>query len=897
VKRRTADNAGWIKTFFMDLDWGDNKKYSTLDDARAALGEFCSQVGIPYPTLVSSGYGLHVYWVLAEAVEVEDWMPVAKHFMAVAQHFDFGYDPGTPLYDAARVLRIPGTHNFKDLDAPRDVDVLRFGTAITLQEFAEALQRTKVAPPVEKRPVERPAAPISPIMQGLLGNQISRFSIIAKSSLAGTGCNAIKHVLLDQENVPEPLWYSALSIAQHCEDRDTAIHKMSCKHPEYDYNETERKASGAEYPHTCATFRTKAPELCEGCPHNVKSPIVLGRAIARAEVQEVDPEQIDVIAEVELTAETVEKPEVLNPPPNVNYSPPFPYFRGKHGGVYKQGEDADGEKSEELVYEHDFYATQRLNDPQAGEVVVFKLILPHDGEREFSIPLADIHSPDKFKTTAGKQGIAGSKKQMELIMSYAIRYTKDLQMRGKAREARLQFGWTPRRDGFVVGNRVYTANKILHNPASSATSEVIHLFEPVGSLTEWKTVINALARPGMEPLQFAALCGFGSPLVPFSGIAGVTVNLLSNESGTGKTTATQIAMSVFGHPRETLINSKDTVNARDHKFGVLNNLCAGSDEMTNLRPEDVSDMVYATTHGKGKDRMEGQTNRLRSNNTYWSLINVSNSNASMVSKLAKMKARADGELMRMIELEVDRVEIPDGDKIFARMMDNYGVAGPVYAQWLVKNKDRLQRLIDKQRDIIWQQAGKRMEERFIVAVIAIVLVAGRISQSLGLHDLDIENLQQWAIKKLLGNRDVIKDETHDSNSLLGDFLLENHNGIVGVNLNEMNPFTASAVFHEPRNSRVVARLEVGTPSMMYIAKKAFRDYCVDRQFTMATALEECKSASAPFRYLGPKKKRLLSDTGLVAPPTDCLLFRCSEDESEAIQKALAGAVQRAAVEP
>lgn len=889
---RTVKNAVRVRTFFMDLDWGEGKKYQTIGEAEAALRLFCLAVKLPYPTLVSSGYGLHVYWALDDCVDIDTWLPIAKHFMAVSEAFDFGYDPGVPLYDAARILRVPGTKNFKSMESPRPVSVVNFGTVLTLQEFNAALLATGVPRPVEVPPRETST---SSIMQALLGNQSSNFGVIARASLSGKGCNAIKHVITQQDKVPEPLWFSALSVAQHCEDGETAIHKLSSKHPEYDYNETVRKAAGAEYPHTCETFRDRAPDLCRGCPLSIKSPIVLGRHIARAAVVDVE-EDTDVIAEVELTAETVEEPDTLHPPVKINYAPPFPYFRGKNGGVYRESKDADGAKIEELVYEHEFYAVQRMNDPQAGEVILFKLVLPHDGEREFSIPLAEIHSSEKFKATVGKHGIVGAKKQMEAIMSYAIRYTKELQMRGRAREARLQFGWTPKRDGFVVGNRVYTASKILHNPASSATSEVIHLFEPTGSLTEWKSVINALAKPGMEPLQFAALCGFGSPLIPFSGVSGVTVNLLSNESGTGKTTATQIAMSVFGHPKDTLINSKDTVNARDHKFGVLNNLCAGSDEMTNQRPEDVSDMVYATSHGKGKDRMEGQTNKLRNNTTQWNLINVSNSNASMISKLAKLKARADGELMRLIELPVDRVEIPDGEKIFNRILTNYGVAGPVYAQWIVKNRDKLQRLIDKQRDAIWEQAGKQMEERFIVAVIAVVLTAGRIAQSLELHDLDMNKLQDWAIRTMLRAREVIEDETHDSESLLGDFLLEHVNSIIGVNKEELNPFTASAVFYPPRSSRVVARLEVGQPSFMFISKKAFRDYCVDRQFTMSSALEECTDASSPFRYLGHKKKRLLADSGMLAPATDCLIFECSDDESEALKRALSEAAKRAQVE-
>ena len=47
------------------------------------------------------------------------------------------------------------------------------------------------------------------------------------------GCAQIQYVLDNAKTLPEPLWYSALSIAQHCEDRDTAIHEISKDYPSY----------------------------------------------------------------------------------------------------------------------------------------------------------------------------------------------------------------------------------------------------------------------------------------------------------------------------------------------------------------------------------------------------------------------------------------------------------------------------------------------------------------------------------------------------------------------------------------------------------------------------------------------------------------------------------------
>jgi hypothetical protein len=880
--RRISANALLMRSFFLDLDVGEGAdKYPSPESAEATVRAFAVRVQLAPPTLVRSGYGLHAYWPLTEDVSIDDWLPLALRFKALCRQQGVLFDAVVPA-DPARTLRVPGTLNFKR-DTPAPVQVICLGGTMELAEFSRALRSVEPVPVLPRR-----TEPVSATTQALLGNRVSNFGLIVRKSLKGHGCNAILHAVVNQADVEEPLWYSALSVAQHCEDRTTAIHKLSCEHPKYSAAETERKAAGAAHPHNCATFRAKAPHLCAGCTLNIVNPITLGHRVLEAPAAPLtgcdEPEPAPPPPQP-----TPPPPQPTPPPPPVvvNYTPPRPYFRGVNGGVYLRMKDDNGDSIDALIYEHDFYATQRLVDPNDGEVVVFKLHLPQDGVREFSIPLSELAAADKFRMLVGYHGIIATPQQMKAIMNYAIKYTKELQVTKQAREARLQFGWTDKRDAFVAGNKLYRpSGRTQHNPASSATSNIIHWLDPQGSLLEWKSIINTLAKPGMEPLQFAALCGFGSPLLPFSGVHGAVVNLMSNDSGTGKTTACQIANSVFGHPVHTMIIERDTQNAREHKMGVMKNLCVIADEMTNIRPEDLSDMVYAASQGRGKDRMESQTNRLRANTTRWQLIMLTNSNSSMTSKLAKSKARADGEMMRLIELPVDRVVVDGGDKIFEKLNFNYGVAGPIYAQWLVKNEAHLQKLVDKEKAALWKAVGKRIEERHIVGTAACVLVGGRIANLLGLHDLNIDNLRTWLLERVLIKREALKQDISDAQTLLGEFLNEHSTGIIGVNTDVLNPFSQSHVFYAPKSNKVVARFEAGRAGMLFVSRKAFRDYCVDRQYTMDDALNDYRGAHAPFQLVGTTKKRLLSGSGIIAPAVDALAFRCSPEEAEAIEQAL-----------
>ena len=73
---------------------------------------------------------------------------------------------------------------------------------------------------------------------------------------------------------------------------------------------------------------------------------------------------------------------------------------------------------------------------------------------------------------------------------------------------------------------------------------------------------------------------------------------------------------------------------------------------------------------------------------------------------------------------------------------------------------------------------------------------------------------------------------------------------------------------------------------MYISRKEFRDYCTKRQYSTAEVLERSKEVHCSYQYLGTIKKRLMSGTGVTAPPVDCLEFLASEEEQVAVLEAI-----------
>jgi hypothetical protein len=136
---RKAHNAKWLKSFFLDLDCGPSKEFADQRVALAELRNFCRQHSLPKPTIINSGRGLHVYWILSEAVCRDDWWPVATRLKKLCEDSGFKADPAVTS-DAARILRVPNTHNYK-YDPPLRVDFFGLDepTTVDFDAFSELL--------------------------------------------------------------------------------------------------------------------------------------------------------------------------------------------------------------------------------------------------------------------------------------------------------------------------------------------------------------------------------------------------------------------------------------------------------------------------------------------------------------------------------------------------------------------------------------------------------------------------------------------------------------------------------------------------------------------------------------------------------------------------------------
>ena len=870
LNERTQENALYFKALWMDIDCGPTKgvpnskgKIEGYIDQSTGLAEFqkfCQATNLPKPILINSGNGIHAYWLFDRTLNRQEWNPLAKRLKQLCK--EHGLIVDDKVFEAARVLRPTGSLNFKDKDNPKPVEVWNESTPeLSYEDWVNLLGNPEPEP--EETPEFIPSS-ISPMMQALMDNKVKRFQTIMLK--AEEGCAQLNYCFANQQEIDEPLWVSALSIAAFCVDGDKAAHKMSSGYPDYDPAEVETKLRNIRKrggPHHCATFEERNPGGCDGCPHRgkIKSPIVLGMEVAEAESDEVE-----FIPEGEDEPMRFQIPEF-----------PSPYFRGKNGGIYRRPDKNDEESGPALVYEHDFYAMKRMKDPEIGEVALFRLHLPHDGVREFTMSASTICSKDELRKALAQHGVVTFKSQYDNLSTFVVSSVKNLQFTKKAEMMRTQFGWVDGDSKFILGDKEITVDGTFYSPPSTTTQDVAAKLVVKGTLEKWKEVFNLYAKPGLEPQAFGALTAFGSPLLKFTGLEGAIINLIHPTSGSGKSTVLFMCNSVSGQPKDLTSMFKDTFNAKIHQLGVMNNLANTIDEITNMSGMEFSDLAYSISQGRGKNKMKGSTNELRINNTKWQGMTLTSSNASFYEKLGVAKSSPDGESMRLLEYKIEPTDLIAAD--YAKQMfdhqlrENYGHAMEIYATWLVANQEAAVALLRKIQARIDKEVQFTARERFWSGVVACNIAGGLIARSLGLHDYDMALIYDWVKLMLNEMRQEVKPPQSNPITIVGEFINSHiHNTLVTNDNPGSNGLTALPTL-EPKGELLI-RFEPDT-KQLFISAKAFKTFCVANQINYRSTLTELGKNNV---FKEAMNKRMSKGMKVTSPVVRVLRFDTSASE-------------------
>jgi hypothetical protein len=846
------------KAFFVDVDL---KQYRDKQQAAEELKRFCAIFELPMPSIVDSGNGIHAYWVLTEAIGATEWVRVANHLKAMCVEHKFYADHNCTA-DAARVLRTPDTLNNKDPMNPKMAVCAYLAPAIELSLFKDLLcyvERDSFAE-LEMAYLKKPTdAVTTAILSANSQHKLFKHGLIL--SMQGRGCALLGIAYKYQEHLSEPQWRSALSIAQFCNDKDEAIHQISKRYEGYNKEETEYKAVRIEAPHTCETFRSAfsymshlipVPEngksYCDNCPHkkDIHSPIKVCMVYPEAQPED---NIISIVDEDTGIDTTIIIPAEMYP---------SPYLRGVDGGVYKRAridtlDDGEIPSLQELqgkvVYPYDLWVDSLQVDPVEGEIVVIHMKQPREPMKRFALPLTSVTALASFTETLSKHGVAAP--SYPELMSYIKAYVTKLQATTEKIKCPASFGWEDGYTSFVLGTRRYLATgEVEFSLPSAAAQQASDMYGlknlteiPYGSdeqgkrawmLAKWQEIFAIHARPNQEARLFAVFLSMGSPLFSFfrNNIDGAVLHLVNKESGVGKSTVQHVCTSVWGRPdKDSLWNLNDKQLTVFHHLGVLRHIVLCVDELTTMAPDKACQFVFDVSSGRGRNRMESQVNKMRTNTTSWCVPVITSGNNGMHQLMTQFKLVADGEAMRVMELPIHadpEIQAADNkamtDQLFGEDIQNcYGIVGDMLLKHYVVNADECRRELLEIRRVFDKRVDLTSRERYYSAICATALMGATVSKRLGIHDIDLEVFTKWVAKFC---REAIGHATSNRMTLMEQFK---------EFLHDMAPFTMVTTMiankvsiKQSPPSNVVHVRRVVSHNHMYVGVSCLRQWCTTK---------------------------------------------------------------------
>ena len=855
---RIQKNVRACKAFWMDLDVEPRnpKKFESQEQACDELVKFCSSTGLPMPMVVSSGGGIHIYWSLENEIMPEQWKQTAEGLKLLSSKLGFKADPAV-TGDSARVLRPVGTYNRKDQSNIRPVELVGETNHIPFGEFSglvhKALVRASIKPPEAVRQIEAK------------GEALNQQFAVAREFPPCSGrkvadrCAQLAAIRDTRGNVSEPHWYAGIQLLCHSIEGDTLIHEWSAGHPAYSVDQTNGKIAqirGQQLgPTLCATFGSRNPGGCDGCPFlgKISSPAQLGTYVEAAPAPVVTVQVSGVTTSI-----------TLPNPPN-GFTRGIPKIDGRFdGGIFVEEDGIT-----HCVYEYDCFPTELAYDEALGfETTRWRHWLPKEGWKECVLQSSLIARPADFMAKLIDNHIQPLIKG-KFIM-YGDAYIRKLRSDTKLRQLFKSQGWKEDDTAFVLGDKLYKKDEVIQAGFSHGMHEFLAPFHAKGNLGQWRTLTEVFDHPGLEPHAFMLLLAFASPLLKLAGREGCTINALG-DSGVGKSTMAQMMSSVYGSPKGSWVGRKDTELARMQRLGAHFNLPVYMDEATTIPNKDLRDLVYSIPTGKNRSSMR-QDYTLRKG-AEWVTLFVTSTNNSLQTKLQIENANAEAESLRLFEFTFPRVlAFGEVAKLIPGVIQaNYGVAGPVYVQHLIANRVAIQmKLVD-----VVGEAERAFEmndkERFWSQVTALALYGGDLAREAGVIAFNPQRLRPWLLQETRRMRNVLDDSAVGPVAVLANYLNE-HVGerLVVANVNKGMAAVSAKPYHE-----VSQRYEPETKTL-WISWKSIKGYIDKGHFNLVEIQDELIRSGI---LLDARASRTLgAGTDYTSGPVRCWKVNAGHDE-------------------
>lgn len=711
-ERPLANNVSFISALWMDIDilgpaHVQKDLPATVEEAVSILPDFLQ------PSItVSSGHGLHMYWLLKEAwiFDTQEENLRASNLMirlqayikSLAQERGWKFDSTA---DLSRVLRVPGTLNHK-LKQKQPVYITQFNEDIRY----DPSELEDLIPDIDFR------AEITS------HGSFERRATDAGSDLMIANCQFLQHCLLNSQKITYGEWLSMLTNVARGTDGIDKCHELSSGDKgRYTPKGTDFRIAEAlkMNPHTCDYIKATHSFSCPAAGCGVKSPCSFSLSKidqARARVNMIgipsdekifNPDMLTALSIVkrqdaslyartkgklkgtinlrdleaaikqhtqEITnSEVAEIPtdEVTDAPTEGVQAINYPTgFNVTNSGIYYIRTTDNGPQYIRACGCPVIVKTRLYNQDTDSESL--KLSYKHMGHwRDLVVPRS-MAVNSRIVINLADRGLAVSSEGAR----YLAKYFDDYLFCNPGipiQTAVSRFGW--RGKEFVFPG---LSPDVEIDVDDIGSKHALKGFSPLGEMSEWCRVAK-LVRNSSANARFILSAAFATPLLkPLSQRNFIVHN--HGDSQGGKTATLWLAMSVWGEPNVIISSFDNTSTALERRASLFSDLPLGINErevLSQLKKQDISSTLYMLAEGKGKGR--GGKVGLQELNT-WRTIVLTTGEGPLTSA-----SSMDGLMTRTIEIEGGPLA---GNKELARDLYGFlptchGQAGIVFMQALM----------------------------------------------------------------------------------------------------------------------------------------------------------------------------------------------------------------------
>lgn len=764
--RRVASAAQWHRCLRLDVDVGADKAYKDKREALTALLGMVQHYQMPAPWIVDSGGGFHAYWAFDRDVTLAEWVPMSGRLRAACEAYGLQSDHTTTI-DAARILRLPGTLNNK----PEYV-------ATQTQPLVRILQQGVSVPP-EQVIMSLPAADLlytnTAVPAALRGMQSELQANLHQPYFIRDmlkQCPGLTAMVADGgARAQEPLWKAALDLINKSDDdfalKTKVARGISVGHRSFSEDTFRRKWEQVQqqdyHPPTCSRMAAAGMPECAGCPlrGKISSPLVLGRPSAAAPVNDATLKPLPAQAADPPAAPTTPPPVgtaalVAAPPTQVGVFliDQSTVVRIVDGRLTSRLLIADGYPTQVIDSEPDdqgvkkqynrhmldyrLLRVERMLDPVGKRsVVVLTFERGKDGMASIEFDNRDFAEPKSFFNKMNAEGLYCTRRAAaDFVDKFMTEFLTQLQRARAASQISGRCGWTEDLTSFVLGTQIFRNDGTSEHIRTAIAPGEMEGYHSSGIEQKWRDAFNIALSGGIDRQCVLAL-SIAGPLMVFTGLDGILLHAYSPESGVGKSTLCDAALSVWGSPNVLRKDFRDTANATFKLASVTGNMPLVIDEFTNVEGKALSDFVYTVTQGREKHRLSSDAQLTKNTGQRWCLPAITTANNSTHEKLQRYRSDGTAEAARVFELRLHPLlgspETQTNNKNHLNeLKTSYGFLGPTLVQMFLSKPPAYWRDIVMARIAKWDRdSASSAGDRFRSATCALIEVGAALGAALG----------------------------------------------------------------------------------------------------------------------------------------------------------------------